>query len=227
MARVHPGFIRQAEQLAADAFHQGGVVPARQIGPSDRSLEEHVPTQHGTGSNETHVARGMSRRVPHHNNGVAQPKLLPVLELVLRRGRPHEPQPEPQTLLGQLIVQGAIGGMQVNRCARGRVNLRDTEDVIEMRVSKPDRGDPPVSFGGGGKKAVHLLARVDQNRVLSLGRGEQVAVLRELAVQERDNLEPGGRCAQAASAAPESLRCLRYFSTAMAAVVASPTAVVT
>ena len=192
MARVHAGFIRQAEQLAANALHQGVVVPAGQIGPPDRALEKHVATQHGTRDNEADVARRMSRRVAHQDGGFAQPELLPMLKLVWRRGLPREPQPEPETLLGQLVVQRAIGGMQMNRRARGPMNLRDPEDVIEMRVGEPDRGDPPAAFGGGGEKAVHLLARVDQDRLRSLGRGQQIAVLRELAVRDREDVEPGG-----------------------------------
>jgi len=129
-----------------------------------------------------------------------------------------------ETLLGQLVVEPAVGGVEIDRRAGLPADGGDAEDVIEMRMSEPDRGDPAVTLRGCVEEQPGLLAGVDQNGCGVLRIVDEVAVLREPTVRNDDDLERW--CRQAAASA-RVFRSVRYFSTAMAAVVASPTAVVT
>ena len=70
-----------------------------------------------------------------------------------------------------------------------------------------------------------LLAGIDDDRLAGPAVGDQVAVLGELPVGQRNDLQLRHR--PAPPTARRAAGRLRYFSTAIAAVVASPTAVVT
>jgi len=94
-----------------------------------------------------------------------------------------------------------------------------------MRVGQPDSRELASRFGGRGEKALGLLAGVDQDRLGRIGVVDEIAILCELPVGERNDREGRGR--QLTSAGARVRRSAKYFSTAIAAVVASPTAVVT
>src|SRR5207253_405772 len=128
---------------------------------------------------------------------------------------------ERRALLDDVVVQLAVGRMEINRGARLALDLRDTHDVIQMRVSDPDRH----RTGAGGTELIgdeaRLLARIDDGAFGRRFVHHEVGVLDELAVRDRHHLH---------DATPAFSFCsrsvARYFSTAIAAVVASPTAVV-
>ena len=166
----------------------------------------------------------MSRRVSHAD--LHRPHLQPLAvgQLVVRRRGCAEPQTQPLALLREPLIERPVGGMQINRGPRRGGDLGDAEDVVEVRMGEPDRRDAALPPRGLQQEARRLLAGIDQDRVRGRGIVNQVTVLGELSVGDRDDFEAG---VQAASAAPRDLRSVRYFSTAIAAVVASPTAVVT
>jgi len=167
----------------------------------------------------------MARRMSHGELDRSGPQPLSMRERHLGRRRRREAESHPETLLRKLIVERAVAGVQRDGSARGRVDGGDSLDVVQVGVGEPDRADPAFALRRGGEKRFGLLAGVDQDRLGAFGIEDEIAVLGELAVGKRNDFEV--RCRQAASAFPRVFRSFRYFSTAIAAVVASPTAVVT
>jgi hypothetical protein len=150
---------------------------------------------------------------------------LAVGELDIWAGRTTERESYPETLLRQLVVEPAIRRMEVDRGGSRSPDCGYAKDVIEVSVGEPDGANAPAVPDRRSEELVCLLARVDQDGIGRFGVEYQVAVLRELAIGNRNDVE--AECRQAASTATRALRSVRYFSTAIAAVVASPTAVVT
>jgi hypothetical protein len=103
------------------------------------------------------------------------------------------------------------------------VDLRDAEDVVEVSMGEPDPADPPPALLRRGQEERRLFTGINQDGVGTGRIEDQIAVLGELAIGQADDAQRSGQAAVSAAAS----RALRNFSTAMAAVVASPTAVVT
>lgn len=161
----------------------------------------------------------------HFHDYLSQRQTLAVGKLVLRCRLGFSPEPKERALFGHLIVERAVGGVQVDRGSGALSNAADAEHVVEMRVGQPDRRDAAVCLRRGGEKALGLLAGVDHDGLGRIGMVDEVAILCELPVGERNYCEARDR--QLTSAGARLRRSARYFSTAIAAVVASPTAVVT
>src|SRR3989441_13373883 len=94
----------------------------------------------------------------------------------------------------------------------------DAHDVVEVRMRDPDGHRPRPRGGDLLQDQTRLLARIDDRALGGRVIDNEVAVLDELAVGDRDDLH--------APTASPARSTARYFSTAIAAVVASPTAVV-
>ena len=148
-----------------------------------------------------------------------------MLERSIGRRRGGQAESHPETLLGKLVVEPPVARVQVDGCSRGRMDFRDPLNVIEMGVGEPDAGDPALALRGGSEKLFAFLAGIDEDSLRASRVEDEIAILGELAVGKRNDLEGSSR--QEASAFPRVFRSVRYFSTAIAAVVASPTAVVT
>src|SRR6266699_390892 len=107
----------------------------------------------------------------------------------------------------------------MDRGPRIGLEPRDAQHVVDVRVREPDP-DRPHGFGLElVRDQARVLAGVDDR---ALGRrfvDHEVAVLDELAVRDLHDPHSGTAWRSSRTAA-------RYFSTAIAAVVASPTAVV-
>ena len=103
--------------------------------------------------------------------------------------------------------------MQPHRHARFGRDARHAEDVVEMRVGQPDPDGLRARLLDLVEDQARLLARIHDGALPRLLVDDEVAVLGEHAVRDLDDLHflP---------------LALRNFSTAIAAVVASPTAVV-
>ncbi len=142
-------------------------------------------------------------------------------------GQRIQPDPEPLRLALRILVQQSILGMQQNRHVVPCANCGNSEHVIDVGVGEPDGLESPGPGAKLRQEHGRLLARVHDDRLAGPGVGHQVAVLGELAVGQRDDIEAVWQHAHAWTAIPWALRSVRYFSTAIAAVVASPTAVVT
>ncbi len=100
-------------------------------------------------------------------------------------------------------------------------DFRHAEHVIDVRVSEPDGHGLRCRLLDLMENQARFLAGIDDGALVRLLVDDEKAVLGEHAVGDRDDLHflplPSPCC---------SRRDLRYFSTAIAAVVASPTAVV-
>ena len=166
----------------------------------------------------------MTRRVPDIEAQLADAQ--PLAGHHLRVGRRQRAslrlgEPEPRHLVRHGVVERPVRGMEPDRCARLARHARHAQDVIEVRVRQPDRD-------GSGARFLHLVQdqpglfpRIDDGAFTRLLIDDEVAVLRKHAVGNLDDLH-----LRAMTLPSVSRSDLRYFSTAMAAVVASPTAVV-
>src|SRR3989441_2401635 len=126
-------------------------------------------------------------------------------------------------LLGDVVVQRAVGGVQIHGRPRGGGYARHAQDVIEVGMREPhgDRARP--SCAHLFENEAGLLPWIDDG---ALARGlvdHEVAVLEERAVGDGNDLHEAA--AAFVFACSRSRRAATYFSTAIAAVVASPTAV--
>src|SRR5216117_2364474 len=79
MPAVHDGRIRQRKQLALDALQQGVEVAPRQIGPSDRSLKQHIAAERYALPFEHETAGGMAGRVTNAERESSNPQLVAVV----------------------------------------------------------------------------------------------------------------------------------------------------
>ena len=220
MAAVHDGGIGERKQLALDAPHQRVEIAAREIGTPDRAGEQHVSREHHALAHQAHapgrVPRGVTDREPE----------LPDLDRVPGGQRPVggrrrvDRHSEREPLLHGVIVQLAVRRMQVDGRRRFLSHAQDPHHVIQMRVRDPDRRGARARGGDLAQDQARFLARIDDG---AFGRrlvDDEVTVLDERAVGDlHDSHEPTAAFSFSRSAA-------RYFSTAIAAVVASPTAVV-
>src|SRR5213083_704320 len=226
MPAVHDGRIRQRKQLALDAFEQGVEVAPRQVGPPDRSLKQHIaPERHALACEHDTPGR-VPGDVTDAERESPDPQLVAVGELAVGRRQRLGAHAEGEGLLRDVVVQRAVRRMQEDGDPGIGLEPRDAEHVVEVRVGEPDP-DRPDALGlqlVGDQTC--FLARVDDR---ALGRrfvDHEVAVLDELAV--RDLYDPHSLNAWRAwrTNCGSSRSAARYFSTAIAAVVASPTAVV-
>src|SRR5262245_62153777 len=218
MTAVHDGVIAQAEQLLLDAVNEGIEVPAEQVRAADRSLEQHVAGERYPVPHEGHTARRVAGGMadlelePAGLNGVA------VCERMVRRGKRHPGHAEDNGLVGGAIVEWPVGGVEVHRRSGFCADPCDAVNVIDVRVGEPDRGAP----GPCGREALEdepaLLARIDDRAGFRRVIYDEVTVLGKSTVGDCDDLH--------VASAAFSFNAARYFSTAIAAVVASPTAVV-
>ena len=121
---------------------------------------------------------------------------------------------ERERLFRSAVVEHAVGRMQVDGRSRVRLETRNAEDVVDVGVGQPDGNGGDAIFPEAARDQVRFLTRIDHGALTGGVVDHEVAVLDELAVDDRD--DPHGQSGSVA----------RYFSTAIAAVVASPTAVV-
>ena len=133
------------------------------------------------------------------------------------RGR----EPKPGGLVGHRVVQRPVGGMEPDRGPRVRRDFRHAEDMVEMCVRQPNGNRRRACLLDLVQDQAGLFARIHDGALTGLLVDDEVAVLGEHAVGNLNDLHfwrlPSPCC---------SRNALRYFSTAIAAVVASPTAVV-
>src|SRR5881296_1185206 len=226
MPAVHDGRIRQRKQLALDAFQQGVEVGPREVGPPDRSLKQDVAAERHALALEHHTAGGVPGSVTDADRESPHPQLVAVRELAVGRGQPFGAHAEGQGLLGDVIVQHAVRRMQADRGSSIGLEPWDAEDVVDVRVGEPNPDRPDALGLQLVSDQTGLLARVDNG---TLARGfvdQEVAVLDELAVRDRYDLHSLTAWRAMRTNCGSSRTAARYFSTAIAAVVASPTAVV-
>src|SRR5690348_5854044 len=150
---------------------------------------------------------------------------VPVPVGAVRRGGGLGREAERFGLAGERVVERAVRGMQVAGGARRLADPRHTHHVVEMGVGEPDG----PGRGAGGVDLVEdeprLLSGIHHRALAGRLVHHEERVLHERPVRDGDDLH------RAATFRPDagwsfSRIAARYFSTAIAAVVASPTAVV-
>ncbi len=127
--------------------------------------------------------------------------------------------------LGPEVVDGEVVVVHEDRHIAPALDRGDAADVVEVCVRKPDRLQLVARLVDGVEQRVAFVAGIDQDGNPRRLVGDEVAVLLEGSHHEAFDLHDAPPAV--ASAFWRSLRKVRYFSAATAAVVASPTAVVT
>src|SRR6266540_1617175 len=218
MAGVHDGRIGEHKQLPADASDQRVEVAARQVGPADRPLEQHVAGEDRPVPHQRHVSGRVPGHVPDFEAETTDAQLVAMGERAVRRRQQWCGDPERRSLLRRRIVQRPVGRVEVDGSPGLLPHAIHAEHVIEVRVGEPDgcRGRTGVPQGAADQLGV--LSGIDHGTLSRSLIDHEVGVLDEHAVGDRDDLHRAtGACSRKAA---------RYFSTAIAAVVPSPTAVV-
>src|SRR6266540_5069297 len=222
MSAVNDGIVGEREQLALDAGDQRFVVAAWEVSSSNRSGEQHVAGEDNAMAHDADAPGRVPGGVPHVKAQTADLQVLAGNQvavgsgLLLGRG-----ETEPCRLLRNTVIQRAVSRMQAHDRPRPTRDFRHAEHVIDVRVGEPDGHRLGTRLLDLMENQARVLAGIDDGALARLLVDDEKAVLGEHAVGDRDDLHflplPSPWC---------SRRDLRYFSTAIAAVVASPTAVV-
>src|SRR5216683_2401795 len=226
MSAVHDCIVGKWEQLAFDAGDQRLKVAARQIGPSNRSSEQHVTAEDNAMPHQAHAPGRVSRGVAYFKAQIPDFQLLACNQVAAGGGhslRHHKA--EPRRLLPNGVIKRAVSGMEPYDRACPGCDFRHPEDMIDMRMREPDGHGLRVGFLDLMENQTGFFARIDDDAQTRLLVDDDIGVLGEHAIGDLDDLHffalafalPSPCC---------SRNDLRYFSTAIAAVVASPTAVV-
>src|SRR5438093_11231778 len=118
--------------------------------------------------------------------------------------------------------------MQVHRHVPDTLDSGNRADVIDVRVRQPDRLERCARSAYHRHEFFRLRARINERRALSRRINDEVAVLLKRTDRAPIDLHAEYPPVPMISGTfSPSANALRYFSTAIAAVVASPTAVVT
>ena len=136
-----------------------------------------------------------------------------------RRQWSRRRESEPDGLIGDGVIQRAVGGMQPDGSAGFGGNAGNPDDMVDVRVCQPDRNRLRPRCLHLIQDQTGLFTRIHNGTLASLLVHDEIAVLGEHAVGDRNDFHFVPFPSPSRSA-------LRYFSTAIAAVVASPTAVV-
>ena len=117
-----PGLRGKGQHLAADRVHEHPVVPARQIGAPDRAEEDHVAHDgHGLrGGNEDYVARCVAGSKDDFELGAAEGDVDAGDEVVVRGRQLQVADAEGSGLGGDVVVEDAVVGVQMDGGAGGR-----------------------------------------------------------------------------------------------------------
>src|SRR6266576_2670525 len=220
MAAVHNGLVGQDKQLALDALDQRVVVAAGQIGPADGPGEQDVTAEYDSRTDQADAPGRMAGRVTDHKFERSHPHRVPGRVGAIGRRQRLGCETVPLRLFGDPVVERAVGRMQPHGRAGLLFQARHTEHVIEVAVGEPDRGGPRVQSLEFVEDEPRGFAGIDHGAFAGGLIDHDVTVLDELTVGDRDDLHA------TVAFAFFSRSWARYFSTAMAAVVASPTAVV-
>src|SRR6266480_489704 len=161
--------------------------------------------------------------VPHLEAQRADLHVLTGRERTIGWGqRVRECQAKGGRLRRRRIVEWPVGRMQRNGRAGLGCYVGHTHDMIDVRVGQPDRVRLPPGLFDLMENEPRLLTRIDDDAATCVLVDDEIGILCERAVGDRNDVH--GFAAPATW--PFSRNALRYFSTAIAAVVASPTAVV-
>ena len=225
MAAVHDGGIGEDKQLPLDAGEQRVDVAARQVRAADGPLKQHVAREHHAVAHETHAPGRVPRGVPDGKGQPAHPHVVAVREGVVGRRHLLRAEPEGFGLLRYVVVEEPVGWVEKHRRPRFGGDAPDAQHVIEVGMGEPHGDRPRAGRGHVLENETGLLARIDDGALARLLVDHEVAVLEKSAVGDLHDLHEAAAAFVFAFSC--SRRAARYFSTAIAAVVASPTAVVT
>lgn len=212
--------------MIADGGQQGGRIAAREIYPTHRLTKQDVATEHHPVPDETDAARRVPRGMPHLKLEPPHCEVVVVMKIVVRGGYGLSAQAEPRRLLGNVVVQLPVVGMEIDRRSGGLLDGGHAGDVVDVGVGQPDAFEIPPPLPDDVEELVSVLTRVDDDGIFRVRISYQIAVLLKLPIGKANDDRSGLRGSQAGSRTGSWVRSLRYFSMAITAVVASPTAVV-
>src|SRR5512147_1318178 len=102
----------------------------------------------------------MPGRVTHRELVVPEQEALAVTQRLIGRRRRLNLLAQPELRLAwQVVVECAVGGMQVDRDAGGVLHRLHAQDMIDMSVGEPDRGEGPAPSVEFRQKEPWFLAR--------------------------------------------------------------------
>src|SRR5688572_25606533 len=193
-----------------------------------RAGEQTVAHERDTVTVDRDVARGVSR---HVNDGEAErPDVqgVAVGQVMIGRGRLLHAEPEHEPVLCSAIVDGALARVDGDRHRGLTDDSGDGTDVVHVRVGQPDRVELGPIVAHGLEQALWLVAWIDEHRATSGLVDDEICVLLQRAHGQRPNDHTAYPPLDSSCGSRwPFLSAVRYFSAAIAAVVASPTAVVT
>src|SRR2546427_2225145 len=220
MAAVHDGGLRKHEHLTLDSLSERLEDAARKVGTADGPGEEHAAGDPDALRHEARAPGGMAGGVAHRERAIPYPYPLPVGERAIGGRRRLHRNSEREALLHRVVVQLPVRRVQTHGRPGLPLETRHPHHVVQVRVREPDRDRRDVQHRDPLGDEFRLLPGVDDRAGAARLVHDDVAVLGELAVGDRNDLH------DAIDARSFSRSAARYFSTAIAAVVASPTAVV-
>ena len=166
MAAQHDRLIRKREQLPANARDQGVVVPAGEVGAADRAGEEGITGKDDSSPTRLTLSGGMAGRVAHREPVAGDHDGVPGRQRVMRRRRRRQPEAEPEALLGEGVVEGAIPRVKPDGRPGGGVHLGHADDVVEMGVGEPDGPRRQRRRSSLGEESLgRLLPGIDDRRL--------------------------------------------------------------
>ena len=169
------------------------------------------------------MARRVTRSVHDLKRQSTESETLTFEEPFGRHLIPIEGQTIRRSLEGAGLEHPYISLVQVNGNVEVLAQGLHRADMVEMRMRQPDCTESGTGLLHTGDQSISIISRVHHRRFTAVAIDDEPGVLLKGTGLEPDDLER--RIAHAGSVA--SRRAERNFSAAMAAVVASPTAVVT
>ena len=194
-----------------------------QVRPTYGAGKQAIADERDAVTMDRHVSGRMPRGVHHGERQPTQCETLTFDKALRRHFIAIERKPIGRRLKGTGLEDPDVGLVKVDRNREMGSNRPHCADMVEMGVRQPDRTELRLGLFDCGDQLIAIITRVDDCRVTTVAVHDEVRVFLQRPGLERDDFENRGVHAVAIAAR----RAVRYFSAAIAAVVASPTAVVT
>lgn len=166
MARQETHVVPERKEVLADGADQGIVIPARQIGTADRTLEEHVT--HDRKAPRFVEIRDMPGRMPgavtHCEPDVADRDLVVLLQPAVRLETPGRLESEHPGLRGQSLDQRTVAQVRaLDGDATTPRELSGTGGVVDVGMRQQDFLELETFLGHHSEYVVEITAGVDDS----------------------------------------------------------------
>lgn len=215
---------RQRRETFQRTFECGGITQ-RKIRSADGPREQNVAAEHDALADECDVTRRVSGDVHNAKLERAKTQHIAFSQRALRERRHVEGNLIHRSNVGAAFVDRPILRMHEYRHIELALDRSDAADVINVRVREPNGSKIHFTGAHDVRKLSAAVARIYKDGVSRMTVLEEVGVLLEWT--DDKGLDVHALAASEVDGDATSRSAVRYFSAATAAVVASPTAVVT